>query len=1331
MKRTSAFLSLLLSVSALCYAQGRIERYIRENPLRAAGNMHKYEILDSTLTAPPSGFKPVYVSHFSRHGCRGYLDASNYNYLDTLRAYDAQGLLTPEAAALIPIIEACKQENETVGYGLLTKRGAREHDGIAERMGRHYPEVFSDRSKQDVACYSTNSDRVKASMDSFTGRLAKTYPALNITKTINTDDTHAKAEVTGSSIPDSRKEELKEVSAHPYQASLIKDFDWSRLVKATFVAGQAPSWIKGNEGRFFRNIYKAACQRQCFLREDIGYIEPFFTADELYTFWACANMEMYGKWGVCAENKGYRAASMARVLENIMKDADAALAGDGSCATLRFSHDTYVQPLACLMGLDWNDFSGSLRDCNSHYAAARTICMAGNIQLIFFRNKKGKVLVKILLNETETTIPGLKADSKGVFYEWNNLKGWFGKRIDEVSAYGPHGMYHNGWTDFNKNGIKDIYEDPSQSIDARVEDLLRQMTIEEKTCQMVTLYGYRRVLNDQLPTPEWKQKIWKDGMGAIDEHLNSFVGWGQPPSTESPWIWPASKHAEALNIVQRWFVEETRLGIPVDLTNEGIRGVEAYKSTNFPTQLALGCTWDKELINRVGYITGSEGRLLGYTNVYAPILDVGRDQRWGRYEEIYGEDPYLVAQLGIQMVRGLQTDWQVAATAKHFAIYSNGKGAREGMARCDPHEAPLEVENIHMYPWKQVCRHAGLLGAMSSYNDYNGEPIQGSKYWLTDRLRREFGFRGYVVSDSDALEFLFTKHRTATSMKEAVRQSIEAGLNVRCTFRSPDSFVEPLRELVKEGSISEETINERVRDILRVKFTIGLFNQPYVSDKDIARADKVVNGEENNKVALRASQESLVLLKNDGLLPLDASQLHKVAVVGPNADNDDYAHIHYGPVATESVTVFGGLKTALDGQAEVVYVKGCETVDSKWPESELYGYEPTEEELAGIREAVETVKNSDVAVVVLGGNIRTCGENRSRTSLDLPGNQDLLLKEVYKTGKPTVLVLVTGRPVSINWADKHVPAILQAFYPGAHGGTAVAQALLGQYNPGGKLTVTFPRTVGQIPFNFPFKPGSQVPGQTGLGPDGKATRIPDAIYNFGHGLSYTTFEYSDIALDKTSMMPEDSLTVSFKLTNTGKMAGDEIPQLYLHDVASSITVYDLLLRGFQRVHLEPGETKTIQMTLSPEDFTMLDKDMKEVIEPGVFEIYIGTSSSDVRLTTAVTQLDPANPSRKFIFGDTKAAEKLPLTLKAGDEITFELKSGVSLERCQISWRMGTDCSYEIQINQGGGQFQPIKQAKAVVGPLKFSLGNNQGSDLRIVVTKGQGTLQVFDSPALK
>lgn len=894
------------------------------------------------------------------------------------------------------------------------------------------------------------------------------------------------------------------------------------------------------------------------------------------------------------------------------------------------------------------------------------------------------------------------------------------------------GIYHSGWIDFNKNGRKDVYEDPSVPVDRRIDNLLSQMTLEEKTCQMVTLYGYRRVLQDQLPTPEWKERIWKDGVGAIDEHLNSFVGWNIPLATESPYIWPASKHAWALNEVQRFFVEETRLGIPADFTDEGIRGVEAYKSTNFPTQLGLGSTWDRELIQEVGRITGEEARLLGYTNVYAPILDVGRDQRWGRYEEIYGEDPFLVAELGIRMVQGMQADGKVAATAKHYAIYSAGKGAREGMARCDPHESPLEVENIHMYPWRRVIREGGLLGAMSSYNDYNGEPIQGSHYWLYERLREDFGFKGYVVSDSDAVEFLHSKHHTSVDMKESVRQSVEAGLNVRCTFRSPDSYVLPLRELVREGTVSMKTIDERVRDILRVKFLTGLFDHPYVSEADMQRADTVVNGTEHNKTALRASLESLILLKNNGLLPLDASKLRSVAVIGPNADEDGYAHVHYGPQATESVTVFAGLKKALEGKARVRYAKGCEHVDSQWPDSEIYGFTPTKEELRGIREAVRLARRSDVAVLVLGGNLRTCGENRSRTSLDLPPIQQLLVEKVKKTGKPVILVLVNGRPLTINKEERLADAVIEAWYPGAHGGTAVAMALLGQYNPGGRLSVTFPRTVGQAPFNFPYKPGSQVDGYAGVGPKGLKTRASGCLYPFGFGLSYTSFAYSDLQLSSDRIMPGDSLKVSFNVTNTGKYAGDEVAQLYLTDRVSSITVYEKLLRGFERIHLEPGESRRVCIALPPDAFEMLNLKMERVIEPGIFEVNIGSSSVDFRLSALITVLDPAHPEKDFRPAPPAIAGRLPAVLKAGDEITFPLQSTIEFEKCELEWSLDSRCRYQILINQGGGQFSPLAEFTTEGGLQKpvFDRADYKASDLKIQVLEGSGTLNGFDCLAL-
>ena len=895
-------------------------------------------------------------------------------------------------------------------------------------------------------------------------------------------------------------------------------------------------------------------------------------------------------------------------------------------------------------------------------------------------------------------------------------------------------MYRKGWIDFNKNGVKDVYEDPSAPLEARIENLLQQMTLDEKTCQMVTLYGYKRVLKDDLPTPEWKELLWKDGIGAIDEHLNGFQQWGLPPS-DNAYVWPASRHAWALNEVQRFFVEDTRLGIPVDFTNEGIRGVESYRATNFPTQLGLGHTWNRELIRQVGLITGREARMLGYTNVYAPILDVGRDQRWGRYEEVYGESPYLVAELGIEMVRGLQHNHQVAATGKHFAAYSNNKGAREGMARVDPQMSPREVENIHIYPFKRVIREAGMLGVMSSYNDYDGIPVQGSYYWLTTRLRGEMGFRGYVVSDSDAVEYLYTKHGTVKDMKEAVRQSVEAGLNVRCTFRSSDSFVLPLRELVKEGGLSEEVINDRVRDILRVKFLIGLFDAPYQTD--LAGADREVEKEENEAIALQASHESVVLLKNaDELLPLDINSTKKIAVCGPNANEEGYALTHYGPLAVEVTTVLEGIQEKTKGKAEVLYTKGCDLVDAHWPESEIIDYPLTDDEQAEIDKAVENARQADVAVVVLGGGQRTCGENKSRTSLDLPGRQLQLLQAIQATGKPVVLILINGRPLSINWADKFVPAILEAWYPGSKGGTALADILFGDYNPGGKLTVTFPKTVGQIPFNFPCKPSSQIDGGKNPGPTGNMSRINGALYPFGYGLSYTTFEYSDLDITPRVITPNESATVRLKVTNTGKRAGDEVVQLYIRDVLSSITTYEKNLAGFQRIHLEPGEAQELSFTIDRKHLELLDADMKWVVEPGDFVLMTGASSEDIRLNGTLTVEDyqtrakaiEAQKPAKRVSASTNPEdaenvldEKINTAWQGnkGDYITFALKNGAKVDKVAIAFTRDNNlpATFEIQLSGGGGQFLTVysgtvsEYGKLISYPFK----GTTASDLRIVL----------------
>ena len=895
-------------------------------------------------------------------------------------------------------------------------------------------------------------------------------------------------------------------------------------------------------------------------------------------------------------------------------------------------------------------------------------------------------------------------------------------------------MYRKGWIDFNKNGVKDVYEDPNAPIDARIEDLLGQMTLDEKTCQMVTLYGYQRVLKDDLPTPEWKQALWKDGIGAIDEHLNGFRQWGLPPSDNEN-VWPASRHAWALNEVQRFFVEETRLGIPVDFTNEGIRGVESYRATNFPTQLGIGHTWNRSLVRRIGEITGREARMLGYTNVYAPILDVGRDQRWGRYEEVYGESPYLVAELGIEMVHGLQKDHQVAATAKHFVAYSNNKGAREGMARVDPQMSPREVEMIHVYPFRRVIQEAGLLGVMSSYNDYNGIPIQGSFYWLTTRLRGEMVFKGYVVSDSDAVEYLYTKHGTAKDMKEAVRQSVEAGLNVRCTFRSPESFVEPLRELVKEGGLSEELINDRVRDILRVKFLVGLFDAPYQTD--LAGADEEVENPTNEDVALQASRESIVLLKNDKqTLPLDIDRIKTIAVCGPNADEEGYALTHYGPLAVDVTTVLEGIQAKVEDKAEVLYTKGCDLVDAHWPESELIEYPLTDDEQAEIDRAVANARRADVAVVVLGGGQRTCGENKSRSSLDLPGRQLKLLQAVQATGKPVVLVLINGRPLSINWADKFVPAIVEAWYPGSKGGTAVADVLFGDYNPGGKLTVTFPKSVGQIPFNFPCKPSSQVDGGKNPGPDGNMSRVNGALYPFGYGLSYTTFEYSNLKISPAVITPNETVTVTLNVTNTGSRAGDEVVQLYTRDVVSSVTTYEKNLAGFERVHLQPGETKQVTFHLDRKQLELLNADMKWVVEPGEFVVMAAASSEDIRQTAVLRVEDyatrnaclKAQKKESPVTASTNPESVLnvldgkPETYwqgNKGDYLTVALKGNPKVDEVTLTFSRDNQlpANFEIQLSGGGGQFLTVYSGTVSEynKPHTYTFRGTTASDLRILL----------------
>lgn len=763
-----------------------------------------------------------------------------------------------------------------------------------------------------------------------------------------------------------------------------------------------------------------------------------------------------------------------------------------------------------------------------------------------------------------------------------------------ISGGIPDGIYHKGWIDFNKNGKMDLYENPKAPLEDRVQDLLSQMTLEEKTCQMATLYGSGRVLKDALPQDNWKTEVWKDGIGNIDEEHNGLGAF------KSEYSFPYAKHVDAKHTIQRWFVEKTRLGIPVDFTNEGIRGLCHDRATYFPAQCGQGATWNKKLIARIGEVEAKEAVALGYTNIYSPILDIAQDPRWGRCVETYGEDPYLVGELGKQMITSLQK-YNLVATPKHFAVYSIPVGGRDGKTRTDPHVAPREMRTLYIEPFRMAFQEAGALGVMSSYNDYDGEPITGSYHFLTEILRQEWGFKGYVVSDSEAVEFISNKHKVADTYEDGIAQAVNAGLNIRTHFTPPADFILPLRKAVDDGKISQETLDKRVAEILRIKFWLGLFDNPYRGNGK--QAEQIVHSKEHQAVSLEAARQSLVLLKNEThLLPLSKS-IRSIAVIGPNADEQTQLICRYGPANAPIKTVYQGIKELLP-HAEVIYKKGCDIIDPHFPESEILDFPKTAEEVQLMEEAIRAAKQAEVVVMVLGGNELTVREDRSRTSLNLPRRQEELLKAVCATGKPVILVMLDGRASSINYAAAHVPAILHAWFPGEFCGQAVAEALFGDYNPGGRLAVTFPKSVGQIPFAFPFKPGSD---------ESSSTSVYGALYPFGHGLSYTTFTYSDLHISPSHQGVQGDIHVSCKIKNTGKIKGDEVVQLYLRDEISSVTTYTKVLRGFERISLKAGEEQTVHFRLRPQDLGLWDKNMNFRVEPGSFKVMLGASSTDIRL----------------------------------------------------------------------------------------------------------------------
>jgi len=659
-----------------------------------------------------------------------------------------------------------------------------------------------------------------------------------------------------------------------------------------------------------------------------------------------------------------------------------------------------------------------------------------------------------------------------------------------------------------------------------------------------------------------------------------------------------------VNAVQRHLVKRTRLGIPALVISECLHGHMSGGATVFPQAIALASTWDTDLIGLLAQAAAKEARAVGVAQALGPDLDLARDPRWGRVEETYGEDPYLVARMGVAYIRAMQgggpnVDGEhLVCTPKHYAAH----GSPEAGVNLAPVAGGMrELRSLYLPPFEAAVREAGALSIMPAYSEYDGVPASASRLLMTRVLREEWGFRGYTFCDYGAVQMLHTFHKTAASASEAGKQALEAGMDLE----APEDygFGERLVTMVKRGEVSADLVDRAAARVLRVKFLAGLFENPY-ADAKVAAA--VVGCAAHRRLARRVAQESIILLKNDrNLLPLDR-EAGAVAVVGPNADRAQLGD--YTIAGGDAVTPLEGIRKAVSRRTEVLYAPGC----GLW-----------ESERQGFVEAVEAARHSDVAVVVIGGgstamagtgwgtdrSVVTCGEGFDRTDLEAPGVQEDLVKAVCATGTPTVVVLVHGRPYDLHWMHRHVPAIVEAWYPGEQGGHAIADVLFGKVNPSGKLPVSIPRSVGHVPAFYNHKPSARGYYHRAGSPRKPGRDYvfcpPTALYEFGHGLSYTAFKYTDLRLSPKRIHPGGRVEVRIDVRNSGKLAGKEVVQLYVNDEVSSTTTPVKALRRFEKIDLKPGQKVTVHFERGPQDLRLLDEDMNWVVEPGRFGVMIG------------------------------------------------------------------------------------------------------------------------------
>lgn len=765
-----------------------------------------------------------------------------------------------------------------------------------------------------------------------------------------------------------------------------------------------------------------------------------------------------------------------------------------------------------------------------------------------------------------------------------------------------------------------LYKKPDVPVARRVKDLLARMTLEEKAAQMMCVWQEKaKTLVDAEGNfdPAKARTAFKKGLGLGQVGRPSDAG---APAT-APWMGRTARQmAELTNAIQKFFLENSRLGVPVVFHEECLHGHAARDATSFCQPIGLGATFNPALVEQLFTMTACEARVRGTHQALTPVVDVARDPRWGRVEETYGEDPYLNTRLGIAAVRGFQGDAtfkdkkRVMATLKHFAAH----GQPESGQNCAPANVSERVlRETFLHPFRDVLREAGAVSVMASYNEIDGVPSHANRWLLREVLRKEWGFKGFVVSDYYAIGELGYRpdthgHSVAKDKKEACRLAVEAGVNLE--LPEPDCYLH-LVELVREGALKEKQLDELVAPMLHWKFQMGLFDDPYVDPDEAAR---VVGCEAHRELALQAARETITLLKNENnLAPLDPSKLKTLAVIGPNAHRVLLGG--YSGLPKHNVTVLEGIKAKVGDRVQVLYAEGCKiTVGGSWQQDEVIASDPAEDRRQ-IAEAVEVAKQADVIVLALGGNEQTSREAwglkhmGDRTSLDLVGRQDELVDALLATGKPVIVLLFNGRPLSINNVAKKVPVIFECWYLGQECGRAAADVLFGDLNPGGKLPISIPRSVGHLPAFYNFKPSAR----RGYLWDDVAPLFP-----FGFGLSYTTFKLENLQLAKKKIARNGSTRAVVDVTNTGKRAGSEVVQMYIRDCVSSVTRPVKELKGFRKVWLEPGETRTVTLDLTPESLAFYDVNMKWVVEPGQFEILVGTSSRDADLQkTLLTVLD--------------------------------------------------------------------------------------------------------------